>query len=214
MGDLKEVLARAIADLPPLEQDADPAQDLRRGHDMLRRRRAKRAGAALTGAAVVAIALIPVFARSAAPVSPIAVQHHAPHHAGSGVRLVAYTGAQPPGYTVKEIPAGWVIQGSNPYVLVIAPANDPDKEWDSFLGKIEISSQQGATAGGQLVKVAGQPGYYQANSGDNTQMLVFRNPNGIWLETQAPAVLHWSMDQLIRFDAGITVLPGAKPSEG
>jgi hypothetical protein len=34
------------------------------------------------------------------------------------------------------------------------------------------------------------------------------------LIVQSPAALHWTMDQVIGFAAGVTVLPGARPGFG
>lgn len=213
MDDLKAVLERALDHVPTPEQDANPQDDLRRGRGLLLRRRALRAGAVL-GAAAVAIAVIPLMAKSPAPGAHPAGRADA--NADGTVRLVAYNGAQPPGYEVKEIPAGWVIQGSNSFALVIAPANDPDKNPDSFLGKIMVGWQStlGSSAFGKPVKVNGRPGYYQADAGAHTQMLVFEDAHGRWLDVQSPAGLRWSLDQLLRFGGGVTVLPGAKKSKG
>jgi hypothetical protein len=64
------------------------------------------------------------------------------HRAGSGqthtVALVAWEGTQPPGYRVIEMPKGWVVQGSNPYRLTIAPAHDPSTNPDDFIGKLVV----------------------------------------------------------------------------
>jgi hypothetical protein len=134
------------------------------------------------------------------------------------VKLVAYTGAQPPGYVVKEIPAGWVIQGSNSYNLVIAPAGDPDKSPDSFLGKLLVTQEDFDTAGAAstgwaAVTADGHPGYYNPSQG-GTASLVIRQAPGRWLLVQAPVELGWSQQQLTQFTLGVTILAGATPGHG
>jgi len=177
---------------------------------------------------VAAIALVPALS-SGQPAThpPAALKTHS--HASYGrvtkpatrtaVGLVAYPGPQPPGYTVKEIPKGWVIQGSSSFVLTIAPANDPDKNPDSFLGKLMIGWQADYTASpsdGTPVTVAGRPGYYDEQNADGvpTQSLAWKDAQGRWLVVQAPASLGWNETELAAFGAGVTVLPGAQPSEG
>lgn len=226
MNDMKDVLEQALDHLPPTGAAADPGPDLARGRSLLRRRRRMRAtGVAAACAAVAVIALVPVLSRgnpaprpSAALKAPAhasfgSVTHASPTH--SAVGLVAYPGPQPQGYTVKKIPDGWVIQGSTSYVLTIAPANDPDKNADSFLGKLVVTWEADYTANGAdgtPVTVAGQPGYYSVQ--DSTQMLAWKDTHGRWLVIQAPASLGWKEAELAGFGASVTVLPGAQPSVG
>jgi hypothetical protein len=223
MNHIKGVLEQALDQLPPSAVPADPEPDLIRGRNLLRRRRV----GAVVVCAAVAIVLVPVLAQGHddnAGSHPAAVSRaaygDATHHDARGpVRLVAYPGPQPSGYTVKEIPAGWVIQGSNSYVLTIAPASDPDKNADSFLGKLVVTWSADYTASpsdGTPVTVAGQPGYYDEQNADGvpTQSLAWKDPRGRWLVVQTPASLGWNETELAAFAAGVTVLPGAQPSVG
>jgi hypothetical protein len=43
---------------------------------------------------------------------------------------------------VSETPTGWVVQDSNPYALVIAPAYGSSTDPDDFLGKLVVSGVQ------------------------------------------------------------------------
>jgi hypothetical protein len=103
----------------------------------------------------------------------------------AGIKLVAYTGAQPPGYTVQVIPAGWVIQGSNPFALVIAPANAASKDPDAWIGKLVVTQEAfdatgSGDAGWAPVPVAGHFAYYSAGiGGDPTAGLVIEEAPGL-----------------------------------
>jgi len=57
------------------------------------------------------------------------------------IKLVAWKGTQPPGYRVSWMPTGWVVQGSTPLALVIAPPDAPDKNPDVYIGKLVVMLQ-------------------------------------------------------------------------
>lgn len=213
---MRDILERALDQLPPAGTTAAPGPDLARGRKLLRRRRGLRAAGITAACAAVAIGLVPVVVHGAPAARPAAAS---PAIATvKGVRLVAYTGTQPPGYTVKDIPDGWVIQGSTSYLLTIAPANDPDKSPDSFLGKLVVSWESvGAnSANGQPVTVAGRPGYYSEQNADGvlTQTLIWKDTKGRWISVEAAAALGWNETALAKFAAGVTVTSTAKPSLG
>lgn len=212
---MKDVLEKALDQLPPTGATADPEPDLARGRSLLRRRRTLRAAGITAACAAVAIAVVPVVVHGPAARPPAA------GHAvvtPKTVRLVAYPGPQPPGYTVKEIPAGWVIQGSDSYLLTIAPANDRDKNAASFLGKLVVTSQAtpATSADGKSVTVAGRPGYYSEQNADGvlTQALIWNDRKGVWATVEAPASLGWNESALAKFAAGVTVTSTAQPSVG
>src|SRR5207302_1273442 len=69
-----------------------------------------------------------------APVTTPAIEVHA-------IKLVKWEGTQPPGYQVAWMPKGWVVQGSTPFALTIAPPGDKDKSPDSFVGKLVVMLQ-------------------------------------------------------------------------
>jgi hypothetical protein len=62
-------------------------------------------------------------------------------HRATPIALVAYTGQQPAGYQVAEMPAGWVVQGGNAYALTIAPRSDTNSDPSVFVGKIVVMLQ-------------------------------------------------------------------------
>jgi hypothetical protein len=216
VNDLKDLLERALADGhgPARDARADAAGDLARGQRLLRRRARHRVLAASAAAAVAVAIVVPIALRGAPGQGTAA--------APVQVKLVAYTGAQPPGYVVKEIPAGWVIQGSNSYNLVIAPARDPDKSPDSFLGKLLVTQEEfdaagAASNGWAAITAGGHAAYY--NDGTSAGMaqtagLAIRQASGQWLLVQAPTSLGWSQRAITQFALGVTILAAAIPGRG
>ncbi len=146
MNTVKDLLELALEDGPAAERSVDPAGDLANGRRLLRRRRLA-AGGGIAAAAAVG-ALVPVILSGGSAPSSVATRPSHPAVSTTpvakghrSIALVAFTGDQIPGYQVAEVPSGWVIQGGNPYALVIAPKGDPDTSIDSFLGKLVVMLQ-------------------------------------------------------------------------
>lgn len=224
--DVKGLLNMAVGDDAP---DVDPGEDLARGRRLLRRRRL--AGAAGVAAAMAVGALVPLALQSGgAPAShPAAARiHHArvsapPKSSAPSVRghvaLVAWTGAQPPGYKVSWMPNRWVVQGSTPFALTIAPPGDKDKEPSSFLGKLVVMLQSASVTSppaGQSQPVNGGRGVFEpaSQAGGDTEILTFQIHNGQWVQVQAPMALGWDAAQLAKFAGGVTVLSTAQQGLG
>jgi hypothetical protein len=236
VNDLKDLLERALADGhgPARGAHADPAGDLARGKRLRARRTRNRLIGTTAAAAVIAAAAVTVPAAfrggpahqpaASGTTPPVATAAGKPagQPAVTQVKLVAYTGAQPQGYLVKAIPAGWVIQGSDNYNLVIAPAGDPDKNPDSFLGKLLVTQEEFDTAGAAstgwvAMTAGGRAAYYNDGASDamaHTAGLVIRQASGQWLLVQAPTFLGWSQQQLAQFALGVTVTATATPGKG
>jgi hypothetical protein len=238
MTDLKDLLDLALGDAParthagtmPVEED------LARGQRLLRRRTRNRVMAGSAAVAVVAVAaIVPVVASGPGASGTKATGGSAPARAvgshppasGSGsalagtgpvtdgIKLVDYTGAQPPGYTVAKIPDHWVIQGSNPFALTIAPANASSKDPNVFIGKLVILQESFDTSHAQgwgRTEVNGHVAYYGVE--DGIASLVIEQAPGRWLDVQAPASLGWTQQQEAQFGAGVTILPTAQEGEG
>lgn len=243
MNDLKDLLGLALSDgqAPDQDQPADPSADLARGRRLLRHRRL--AGLAGVTAAVLCGALVPLtlHAGTNGPAQPVAaarstqsitastgtasagkastgkastgtVQPKASHK----IALVAWEGTQPPGYRVNEVPKGWVVQGSNPYALTIAPANDPSKSMDDFVGKLVVMLQSKSVTSpptlGTAQPVNGRPGMFDVQG--DTQILTFQVAGGAWVVIQAPVSLGWDGPELAQFASGVQVLVTAQQGEG
>jgi hypothetical protein len=138
--------------------------------------------------------------------------------AAVSTRLVAYQGAQPKGFTIDKVPAGWEVQGVNQAVLTIAPKGLADKNPDSFVGKIAImlqSADDHSTPTGTSIEVGGKPGVINTpEDPGNTKNLWVKEPNGIWLQVQIWDASGWSNAAIVEFGAGIHVLPGAVQGRG
>ncbi len=242
MNDVKDLLGLALGDghAPAPDEIADPRADLARGRALLRRRRLLGAGGVAAAMAVGAI--VPLVLQSgAAPASHPAAAPHSPVHkatsqaakprasspssgvsspAGQGhVALVAWTGAQPPGYEVSWMPKDWVVQGSNPYALVIAPRGDRDTDANSFLGKLVVMLQSASVTSqpaGVPQPVDGRTGFFEpaSQAGANTNVLTFKVADGQWVVVQAPTSLGWDSGQLAKFAGGVTVLAAARQGVG
>ncbi len=225
MNDLKDLLELALSDGhgPDPAQRPDPAGDLARGRRLQHRRRIRLAGVTAGTAAVVTAVVVPLAvspaghrpaARAGQPTRPAASAAPAPSVA-TAIDLVAYKGAQAPGYQVSEVPQGWIIQGGNAFVLTLAPKGDKDTNVDSFVGKLVVMLQSrdaSAPTTGARQPVAGRPGRFDVQG--KTQMLTYKDAAGAWVVIQAPTSLGWDGTRLARFAAGVQVLGNAQQSRG
>jgi hypothetical protein len=229
VNDLKDLLELAVQDTPALP--VDPRADVARGRRLLRRRLLFRASGVV--AAVAVGAMVPVVLHSAAgtgtsvgghqaaasvPHKPVhvATRQSAPVHKATSIALVAWQGTQPPGYQVNWMPSGWVVQGSTPYALTIAPPGDTDTNADSFLGKLVVMLQSSSVTSppsGQSQPVNGRPGVFSPYQ-DGIESLTFQNSKGQWVVVQSPQVLGWDPAQLAKFAGGVQVLVTAQQGVG
>jgi len=145
---LEDVAGRPVA--PTIEQvDAD----LTRGRGALRRRRTIQTAGGSLFAVAAAVAAFAV-ATSGTATGPGNVEAKAPPAAVAGsIKLVAYKGEQPKGFTIDTVPDGWFVQSVNENSLVIAPdkAKNPGPDVDpskspiydpnDFRGKIAVFLQ-------------------------------------------------------------------------
>jgi hypothetical protein len=246
VNDLKDLFGLALADGggPGQDEPVDPAADLARGRRLLRRRRL--AGLAGVATAVLCGALVPlalhgssgtagtagaagvtvkpaVTATSSGPVSsgpassgPASASSPGRAKASHKIALVVWTGTQPPGYRVNEMPKGWVVQGSTPYALVIAPPDDPSKNPDAFIGKLVVMLQSKSVTSpptlGTAQPVNGRAGMFDVQG--DTQILTFQVEGGAWVVIQAPVSLGWSGSELAQFAGGVQVLVTAQQGVG
>jgi hypothetical protein len=219
MTDLKDLLGLALDDAPPrAHAGTTPVEDdLARGQRLLRRRTRNRM---MAGSAAVAVAAVAVIVPALASGPGAAGTKVAKATAGSrpgtaGIKLVDYTGTQPPGYTVAVIPDHWVIQGSNPFALTIAPANASNKDPNVFIGKLVILQESFDTShapGWTRTNVHGREAYYGV--ADAIASLVIEQAPGRWLDVQAPTSLGWTEQQEAQFGAGVMILPTAQEGKG
>jgi len=232
--DMKDLFELALSDIPRTGEPPDTTEDLTRGRRLLRRRRQRMAGLAGVTAAVLCGILVPLSLNGSAPAashpvtaasSPTSSHPKAsatPSHATSpptqahAIKLVAWKGTQPPGYEVAWMPKGWVVQGSTPFALTIAPPGDKDKSPDSFLGKLVVMLQS-ADATAPPASWADQPVNGREGKFDrqgDTQILTFKVAGGQWVVVQAPVILGWDSAELAKFAGGVQVLAAAQAGRG
>jgi hypothetical protein len=231
MSDIEQLLARTgqSYDVPP---SADVVEaDIRRGRSAaLRRRRRRAIGSSVASTvavtAIVGAAIIvgspgetggtPATGPAPAPAQPDSVQGQ-----DRGVRLVAYTGEQPEGFFVDQVPEGWYIQEPEhgAYSLAIAPEGDTSHP-DDYVGKLVVmlytstGPQKLPTWGDpEPVVVNGEPGVVTRND-PAAATLTFYYPDGRLVQVQAWRTLGWSNDQLVEFAEGVTVTADAKAGVG
>jgi hypothetical protein len=244
MTDLKELLGLALADGhgPDPEQRVSAAGDLARGRRRLRRRRLAgvAGGTAVAGITAAALSLTalgspaarlaPSAGRADGTASAPAGPSGSVAPSGPAMALVSYSGTQVPGYRVAAVPSGWVLQGGNAFALVIAPDHDADSSISSFDGKIVVmlkSVDEPVPTQDPRLPVAGRPGYLHVDDTpvsrprpgtrggpDGTQILVFQDARGSWVDIQVPVSLGWGQAELAQFAAGVQVVTSAQPGHG
>jgi hypothetical protein len=125
--------------------------------------------------------------------------------------LTAYRGRQLPGYTVKWVPRGYVLQGISGSVLDVAESGD-HSSLNTFVGKLVVMlNDHPGPATGTPVSVSGHPGRIDDQDG----VLILTYSDGTHnVDVQAFSNIHISRDQLVQFAEGVTVLSGAQVGHG
>jgi hypothetical protein len=228
--DALRTLPHAVTPAPAAPDVA--AADVARGHRALSRQRHRRiafSGAALAVVAAAAVAvggpaLVGSTTHPAAAGSPPTTQV-------AKVQLEAYTGAQPAGFRVSTVPAGWQVISSNRSSFVVAPpgASGTASQADpgggpsvSFVGRIAVMLQGQSTmpSHSPVTKVSvngkeGLLGFAEGGSGSSRDMwLIFPYGQGYKVLVQVPVSLGLTSNQIVRFAQGITVTSAAVSGKG
>jgi hypothetical protein len=220
MSDLRTLLHEA-APQPTAVSELVVERDLARARRALRLRRTRRTGIAGGLVAASALAAVAVVNPGGSPSTPTAT---ATTQAGSaGIQLVAYTGAQPAGFVLDKVPAGWAVRDSDSSLLTLAPEGDSAPASDggptSLVGTIAVSTQSdtGVPTDVRLddVTVAGRPAViaHMKGSGD-TRTLFVQQPSGAYLTIQVWDGLGWDNSRIADFAASVHVTDDAKPTFG
>jgi hypothetical protein len=236
MSDLRTLLHSAagpIADPPT----ADVARaDRARGDRALRRHRAARLAG---GSGLVAVAVVGVFTITSlstgvsTPSAPPTVASRTTESGPStltGTTLVSYTGAQPVGYTLDKIPAGWKVRHSNAGLLVLAPkgsvepppanAEQARVRHINLTGTVAVMTQSdvGVPTGIRLdkVTVGGRPAVIGHTGGpdDDARTLFAKQPSGVYLQIQVWDGLGWDNDTIVEFAESVHITKDAKQGVG
>lgn len=228
MNEIEQVLDRAARSVEATPSSEVVDADVRRGQSALVRRRHRRAiwssaGSTLAAAAIVATAIVVGGSDSSgdAPAARPNTSSLPDTHpeAEPGVRLVAYTGEQPDGFIVDQVPDGWHIQDPEhpQFSLTIAPNGDTPHP-DAFDGKLIVfllssSVPQQIPDYSDPVTVNGQPGAVTHDDASDT--LTYAYPDGRYVQVQAwREALHWSNEQLVQFAEGVEVTSDAEAGVG
>jgi hypothetical protein len=220
MSDLRTLLLESADSSDHTTTTAVADADLVRARRVLRQRRSRRmsAGSALVAAAAVGAFVI--VSPGSTPKSPSVAQSTG---TSPGVKLVAYTGTQPSGYTLDKVPTGWRIDDDDLSVLTLAPAGTKSaslpKGVVSLKGKIAVmtESDTGVPTGVQLddVRVDGRPGVIAHMDGDgDTRTLFVKQPSGVYLEIQVWSGLGWDNQQIAEFGSSVHINAGARTTAG
>jgi hypothetical protein len=192
--------------------------DLTRGRRAVRRTHYRRAVGALGVLTVGG-----VFATAALNSTPRDVPQANPSPAistpaTSGVRLVAYTGAQPEGFHLTTVPEGFRVIGSTSDALVLAGAGDSGAHPEEYTDRVTISlaSKDAATSHtGTAVTVGQHHGViWQTSDNDGTRVLSYTDAQGHPVDVQVWNTIKLSDAQLVEMASGITVTDQAVQGVG
>jgi hypothetical protein len=221
-----EVAGRPAA---PTMQQVDA--DLSRARGALRKRRGVQAAGGSIFAVAAAVAAIAV-ATTGTATGPGNTEAQAPPAATvQHIKLVAYKGDQPKGFTIDKVPDGWFVQAINEYELVIAPNKaknpgpgvDPSKApiYDprDYSGKIAVflQSKDEKAPQGEKVEVGDtqvifrkgerntdkMTGEPERADGDYGASVFVKQPSGIYLVAQFWSGLGFSEQQMTELAAGM-----------
>lgn len=212
-----------IRELRTLAHDRSPAPshdvvaaDVARGRTAVRRTRRTLLRSGLSAAAVTAVLGGVLLAQSGdpAPRAPDA----APPTVEPEVALVDYTGEQPAGYRVDQVPEGYHVVSSEPWLMVIAPegddgrgvkcstpANGGEELCGDFVNRISVIPRfdyEGEPYG-QDVSVHGRLAWLQhPSTGDGTTIVSFEN-DGQWYNLTSWDGVGLTDEQLVTLADGI-----------
>ena len=214
MTDLSTLMTRATADIgSPTAASID--DDMARAQRAQRARR-KRLGAGGFGgaAAVAALAVGFSFVGGGAP--------------ASAVDLVEYTGTQPQGFTLAEVPEAWHLYVSDDSSLVLSPLDDPSVH-DSAAGLVALEGRISiSVVSGKFLPDSLQPrdlvidgttarAYDMLDASDAPSGVVsvfVAEGEGRYLSVQLPDDHNWTDTEISRFIEGIEVAEQAPPTDG
>ena len=205
---MDDIITR-LADLRENEtttaSDAVVTDDVRRGRRALGRRRV-RIGVAASAVTLLAAGALTAGLTGSSTATRTSLDSRS-------IKLVDYTGTQPHGFEVAQVPDGWVLKDSTPDYLDIAVPSD-NTDGSVFINKLVVMLESVDETGapqGTAVTVNGHSGAISEQDGVKT----LRYSDGAHrVEIQAWSNLHWSDDQLVQFADGVTVTSAAVPGRG
>lgn len=213
MTDLTDRLRKL--NLETVTPEATVKRDVIRGRGAARRRTV-RVGVAGLGIAAVAAVGVTVAINAEQPVAPPVVQpDQQSDQAGQPdtLELVAYTGAQEPGFVITKVPEGFVLEGAGPFNLNIAR---PDNltGLDDFQEKVVVMLESSSVTGapeGTPVKVGDLDGWLR----DSDAATILTYIDGAHrVVVQVWDSLGLTDDQVVELAEGVTVTAEAQAGVG
>jgi hypothetical protein len=180
-------------------------RDMARGRAALRRRRFRRGVTGLSAAAVAVVAVV----------ATISGQQAGDTDGGGGLDLIAYDGAQLPGFTVGKVPEGFVLQGANEYSLAIARPDD-HTEINDYRDKLVVMLQSTSMTelpDGKSVEVEGRPATIYKGDPAAAQ-LYYSDGAGHDIVIQSWSGLGLTDAELVEFARSVTVTSNAEALAG
>jgi hypothetical protein len=221
LGTLRDTGAQVPADSDTV------AADVARGRRALIVRRGRRiAGTgfvAVAAAAAIATGTVGQSSGSGATVAsgPSAVIQ--PTTATTHLQLTAYEGAQPVGFKVTTVPAGWHVTSSSRSAFVAVPPgtktpHGPAGAPVSLMGGIAVMLQGDSRlpTDGPITKVTvqGKEGQLGLTEDKGAKWLIYPHGAGSKVLVQVPTKLGLTDKQIVQFADGITVTSDAQAARG
>jgi hypothetical protein len=210
MTELRQLLDLAAGD-PPTPSPDVVASDVRRGRRALRLRRARVGAAGLVAIALLGAAGLSLTDPTQDRLTAVTPASDPPN---PGVDLVAYDGPLH-GARLRpaEIPSGWSVSG-DAYHLLVSP---PGSTSPGFLGKLLVYIGKGIPREPlpKTVEVpVGDRTGYAIRADESALQVWVPLGDGPALRVQAPLSTGWDEATLGRFLGGVSVLDGAKATNG
>lgn len=216
MTDLDDLTGRLqrLDTQPSATTDEAVRRDLLRARGAARRRAARRFTAGIGVAAVTAVGVTLVVSNQGTPTDEPPTIAQPSQTPDATVDLVAYTGAQQPGFVVTKVPEGFVLEGATPFNLNVARAGDTSG-LDVFEDKLVVmleSSSVTTPPEGTPVEVGALDGWLRNTEG-GTWTLTY-DDGAHRVVVQAWKTLGLTEDQVIEFAEGVTVTAEAQAGVG
>jgi hypothetical protein len=225
LGTLRDTGAQVPADSDTV------AADVARGRRALIVRRGRRiAGTgfvAVAAAAAIATGTVGQSSGSGATAAsrPSAVIHASLQHttATTHLQLTAYEGAQPVGFKVTTVPAGWHVTSSSRSAFVAVPPgtktpHGPAGAPVSLMGGIAVMLQGDSRLPADepitKVTVQGNEGQLGLTEDKGAKWLIYPHGAGSKVLVQVPTKLGLTDKQIVQFADGITVTSAAQAARG
>lgn len=216
MTDLDDITGRLqrLDTQPSATADETVRRDLLRARGAARRRAARRFTAGIGVAAVTAVGVTLVVSNQGTTSEKPPAIAEPSRTADATTQLVAYTGAQQPGFVVTKVPEGFVLEGATPFNLNIARAGDTSG-LDVFTDKLVVmleSSSVTTPPEGDPVQVGGLDGWLRNSEGGTWTLTYDDGANRVVV--QAWKSLGLTAEQVVEFAEGVTVTAQAQAGVG